>query len=294
MLSVRRRLYARFVRVLVVGATVWCVASAGAQEPSARDTTFHPVRFGIVAGITTGSFLVGHVFLNHIWWKGSEVPFHFNFQQDWGMALGADKFGHAYFPMFVSGVYSEALMWCGVDSVPSLLYASGLALLYQTYIEIRDGFSEQYGFSFGDFGADVLGAAYPVAQHYWPALRSFNWKISYYPSDKYRAGDYHAIIDDYESTYHWLSINVHDLLPEEWRAHYPALINLAIGHSVKNIFLDPSQGHHELFIALDWNLEALPGDGWLWTHIKHILNYYHLPSPAVRVYPDVAWWGLKF
>lgn len=281
--------------MLVAAATLFLLRPALAQIDSARDTTtVHPVRLGVVSGLTVGGFLVGHVFLNNIWWKGTRAPFHFNFQEDWSYALGADKFGHAFWPMVVTGVYQGAFVWSGIDSVDALWYAAGLGLLYQTYIEIRDGFSAHYGFSTGDFGADVLGAAYPVAQHYVPVLRNFNWKMSFYPSDKMRAGDYNAIIDDYESSYHWLSIDVHGLLPRAWAAHYPRIVNLAIGHSVKNMYPDPTQGHHELYLALDWNLEALPGDAPWWVLVKHYLNYYHFPSPAVRVYPDVAWWGLKF
>jgi len=265
----------------------------GNTQPDST-TSFDPLRFSIVAVPTLGGFVVGHVLLNNIWWKGTRVPFHFNFQEDWKYALGADKFGHFYFPYLVTDVYRRAFMWSGIDSMSSLYYAAGLGLLYQTYIEVRDGFSQQYGFSFGDFTADVLGAAYPIAQDHWPVLRNFNWQISFHPSSLYRSGYYSAIIDDYESTFHWLTINVHDLLPEDLRAGYPRLINIAIGHGVRNLVPDPSMGKHELYLSLDWNLEALPGEAeWLKT-VKHFLNYYHFPAPAVRLYPNVAWFGLKW
>ena len=70
-------------------------------------------------------------------------------------------------------------------------------------------------------------------------------------------------------------------------------MNLAIGHSVKN--LDGfGGGHHELFIGLDWNLEGVPIEGELWKTIAKTMSYYHLPAPTVKIYPNVVWYGLKF
>jgi hypothetical protein len=244
-----------------------------------------------ILGVTAGGFIYGHAFLNELWWKGERTSFHFNFKEDWRYSLGADKLGHFYFPYLIGNVYSELFQWSGIEEKKSYYYSASLALLYQTYIEIRDGFSEQYGFSWGDYGANILGAAYPVLQYHYKELRNFNFKISFYPSARFRKDSHASIIDDYESTYHWLSFDVKNLLPEKTRRYYPAFINLAVGHSVKHL---DTRGTHELFLALDWNLEALPGDAWILKFLKKTFNHYHLPSPAVRIYPDIAWFGIKF
>jgi hypothetical protein len=250
-------------------------------------------RLAIVGGLTAGGFIYGHVILSNLWWKGEQSPFHFDWDHDWNYSLGADKVGHAYFPYLVTNVYRQALEWGGLDTATSLYVAASGALAYQTYIEVRDGFSKQWGFSWGDWGADLVGAALPVVQHHVPALRGVDVKISFNPSDKFKAGMYNAIIDDYESTYHWISINVHDLLPAEWQRWYPRFVNLAIGHSVKDLD-GAGGGHHELYLSLDWNLKALPGDGWLLKLLKRNLDFYHLPAPAVRITPGVVWYGLRF
>ena len=102
-----------------------------------------------------------------------------------------------------------------------------------------------------------------------------------------------GLIDDYESTYHWLSIDVNGLLSSSAKEVFPDFINIAIGHSVKN--LDGfGGGNHELYISLDWDFEALPGESSFWRTIKRWLNFYHFPAPAVKIYPDVVWYGLKF
>lgn len=253
----------------------------------------HPLRLALIGGLTAGGFLYGHVVLSHLWWKGEPSSFHFNWDNDWRYSLGADKLGHAFFPYLAANIYDQALLWGGLDSATSILIASSGALAYQTYIEIRDGFSKEWGFSWGDWGADLFGAALPLAQRHSALLRAIDFKMSFYPSPKFKAGMYKAIIDDYESSYHWLSIDVHDLLPEAWRSSYPAFVNVAIGHSVQN--LDGlGGGQHQFYLSLDWNLKKLPGEGWFLNLLKRNLDYYHLPAPAIRISPGVVWYGLHF
>ncbi|MHB8581260.1 MAG: DUF2279 domain-containing protein [Ignavibacteriaceae bacterium] len=251
------------------------------------------LRLSVIGGITTGAFVWGYDVQNNLWWKGDKSNFHFVWKQDWVYTLGADKFGHFYFTYLVSNIYSQAFEWTGIDETKSTWYASSFALAYETFVEVRDGFSKQWGFSWGDFTSDFLGASYPLLQHQFPALKNFNFKISFYPSNRYKAGSNRVIFDDYESTYDWLSINVYNLLPREVKKFYPKFINLAIGHSVEKLD-NNGGGNHRFYISLDWNLEGLPGDGWFWNLLKRNLNYYHLPSPAIQIYPHVIWYGIKF
>lgn len=266
---------------------------AGPAPAVADSAGVSVARLALVGGVTTGAFVYGHVVIANLWWKGERSAFHFDWEHDWRYALGADKLGHFYFPYLAANIYEQAFRWTGIDGATSLWLASGMALGYQSYIEVRDGFSKAWGFSWGDFGADLLGAAYPVARHYLPALAVTGFKMSFQPSEKYRAGAYGSIIDDYESSYHWLSLDVHALLPEAWRRYYPAWINLAIGHSVKDLD-GRGGGRHELYLALDWNLDALPSCGGFLDLLKHNLNFYHLPAPAVRILPGVVWYGVHF
>lgn len=247
----------------------------------------------IVGGTTLGGFIGGYFFQQNLWWKGEQSAFHFDWDHDWRYALGSDKLGHFYFPYAVTTIYAQAFAWSGVDTTSSLWLAAGLATAHQTFVEVRDGFSKEWGFSWGDFTANTLGAAYPVAQAYVPALRNIDFKVSYYPSAVFKSGGYGAIIDDYESTYHWASINVHGLLPPSMQRWYPSWLNIAVGHSVRDLNA-PGGGHHELYLSLDWNLEGLPGDGWFWRLLKKNFNLYHLPAPAVKIAPNAVWYGVHF
>ncbi len=246
----------------------------------------------IVGAATVGGVLYGHGIQDNVWWKGSYTPFHVNVGQDWTYALGADKLGHMVTPFAISRIWSTGLRACGFDSAAAIWTASGFALGYQTYVEIRDGFSAAYGFSPADMVANVVGAGLPIVQHYVPPLRSMTLQISFSPSQAFRDGAYGAIIDDYTSTTHWVSIDMADVVPASW-TWYPAWLNVAIGHSVENLD-GRGGGNHVVYVSLDWNLARINGlPQWL-RDLARVFHLYHLPAPAVRIAPSVAWFGLKF
>jgi hypothetical protein len=281
------------MRRLVIIVLTLSFAVRTQAQPSNDSSHIDPLRTGIVAGATVGGFVVGHGMLNNLWWKGERVPFHINTQQDYDYALNADKYGHATFAYMTSTVYGDLLRWCGLDSASAAWWGFGVAMTYQTYIEVRDGFSRDYGFSWGDIGANTLGAALPLAKHYIPALRPFDLQISFWPSPAFRQGAYNAIIDDYTSTTHWLAMNVHDLSPRAWRDYLPPWLGVAVGHSVRNLD-GRGGGEHVVVLSLDWQLHRIPNlPPWL-RDVARVLHLYHLPAPAIQILPNVVWYGLRF
>lgn len=265
------------------------------QEDQRHDSTatVDPWRLAGVAAVGTSAFVLGHGVLQELWWKGEPRDFHVNLAQDWTYALGADKVGHAYFTSMATSVLACSFRWTGMDSATAIWSGAAVALLYQTYNEVRDGYSVRYGFSPGDMAANILGASLPIAQHYYPWLRSFTFQISFYPSDAFRQGMYGAIIDDYESTTHWLSVDVHDLLPASATSWYPEWINLALGHSVRGIVGETSP-QHVFILSLDWNLQRIAGlPEWL-RAVLGALHMYHLPAPALEISPNRTWFGIRF
>ncbi len=260
----------------------------------APDTAgLRPARVAVIAGGTVAGFVAGHVVLNDLWWKGERVPFHVNTDQDYTYALGADKAGHATFAYATTTIYGQMFRWAGMDSVQSLWWAAGVSTTYQTYIEIRDGFSRDYGFSWGDVVANTVGASLPLLQHAVPELRALDLQISFWPSDAFRQGAYGAIIDDYTSTTHWLSVRVHDWLPAQMQRWYPPWLGLAVGHSVERLD-GRGGGNHSWYLSFDWRLDAISGlPPWL-RELARALHLYHLPAPAVKIYPEVVWYGLRF
>lgn len=254
-------------------------------------------RLAGIGGITTAGFIYGHGLQNNLWWKGEKTSFYINTHRDWEYALGADKLGHCFFASMVSTTYSHLFQWSGVDTLSSLYAGAGIALAYQTYIEIRDGFSRDngggyLGFSPGDMVANTVGAAIPLMKYYLPSLQPLSLQISF-DWKQYDPQRYGAIIDDYENTTHWLSIGSEAFIPVSWRnSWYPSWIGLSLGHSVQQLN-GYGGGTHELYLSLYWDIRKIPVSGGLWDSIIAFASQYRLPAPAIRILPEITWYGLK-
>lgn len=257
-----------------------------------QDDSIKTGRLYTFGAVTAGAFIYGYGLQNNMWWKGEYSDFHTNWREDWQSSLGADKIGHFYFGYSLTNIYKHGLNWAGFSKEKSLLYSGLFIFTYQTFLEIRDGFSKDYGFSWGDFSANLMGSMYPLLQNKFDILQNFNFKISFQPSERFKQNSHSYITDDYESTYHWLTIDIDDLFPSVDHFIF-RFFNVAIGHSVKG--LDQSgNGKHEFFIGLDWDLRELPGNNKLFTFLKETLNLYHLPAPTIKIHPNIVWYGLKF
>ena len=65
------------------------------------------------------------------------------------------------------------------------------------------------------------------------------------------------------------------------RSTGPRSVGVAAGYTVRG--LNTPHSYHETFIALDLDLRKLPGDSKFLKTMWEMLNYIHLPMPAVRV-----------
>ncbi|MCK6613056.1 MAG: YfiM family protein [Ignavibacteriaceae bacterium] len=253
------------------------------------------LRLGLISTVTLGSGLAVHIYQANAWWKDQRTPF--KIVNDWEYALWIDKIGHFYATSLLQHGFSAALEGAGFNLENSAWIGAGTALGYQLFIEIEDGFGPQWGFSPGDAVFDLLGASYPVFQHYYPFLKNFQMKFSYYPVDlnkvSPKSGQRHIMIDDYSGQKFWLSFRMKNLLPYEIAKIWPSWLALAVGYGVKN--LDGSGGgQKDVYIAMDLDLEALPLHGKTWGFIKNTLNYAHFPMPGIRITNNVAFFGLCY
>jgi hypothetical protein len=250
----------------------------------------------LTAGVTTGALVAGHFINANNYW-GNNGPFHvMNSEYEYYDALLSDKFGHLYFSYGLTKLLRHVYELPGFDSTTAVLISGGITLLTQTYVEIQDGFSyggTYLGFSWGDFYANIFGTGIAILQVYEPYFRNFLFKVSIYQHREMWRPPNYSLIEDYESRYNWLSINIHNLLPDSWRKYYPSFLNLALGFSVKDINRYGS-GFHEIFIALDWNTDLIPEKSGFLRFLRDAVSLYKLPAPAVKIYPDVVWYGLKF
>lgn len=250
-----------------------------------------------VASLVPAAGITAIVVLNQnaFWRYATDVPFHISNDPPYSMHI--DKFSHMHVSAIGSDGMRASYRLAGLSSATSAWLGATLTLLCGTAIELEDarhGSDPQYGFSPGDFAADLVGASLPLLRHYYPAFERLDVKLGIWPSDAYKSGAYRTLADDYESQYYWLSMDMHDWSP------LPAWLNVAIGFGCENLYhnaySNPSPNgppYTDIYLAPDLNLKGLPIDGKTWKTIADILSYVRIPLPAVQCYPRCKIWLLR-
>jgi hypothetical protein len=254
-------------------------------------------RIALVAGGLSGSMVFIHIYQQNGWWKDNRAPFHF--REDLVYGLNVDKIGHFYGAYSLEFVLSRLLEWSNVSEDDALWWGSAGALLFQTYVEMEDGFSA-WGFDRVDFASDVGGAAWPVARHYVPVLRNFDLKFSYHPSSLLGSkagmgfkGQKHLMIDDYEGQTMWMDVQVHDLLPEGAKSYWPSFLCPALGYAARGV--GTNNQYRVYFVGLDLDMEkVIPQNTAFLRTLSQALNFIHVPLPAYRFVPSGALYGFYF
>ncbi|MGH2647156.1 MAG: DUF2279 domain-containing protein [Ginsengibacter sp.] len=200
------------------------------------------IRLVTIANIVGyGGLLVG---LNAEWYaKYPRSGFHFfNDNAEW---LQVDKVGHFYSAYTESRASMEAWRWAGLPGKERIWIGGLSGVAYQSIIEVLDGFSSQYGFSPGDFAANIVGSATFIAQEFaWDDQRiklkfSFHRK-NYGEADLDKRADaiygqteIERFIKDYNAQSYWLSANIKSFFPD---SKLPQWLSLSVGYGAEGMF----------------------------------------------------------
>ncbi len=259
------------------------VTLTGKPPGEARQLSYE--KLAVLGTVYTGALVALHFIQHNAWWK---VPGPFQVIEDWRYALQVDKAGHVYGAYLMSYLCGEFLLAAGVELREAIRWGALLGLLYQTYVEIEDGFSRDWGFSPSDEIANFIGSYWYLAQHFWQPLQAFQLRWQYIPARW--SGDLPrkhggTFIDDYNSSTFWLAIDVKQFLPPTWRRYYPDWLMLAIGYGARNVDTDLPKSRR-IMLGLDYDVRALLPEGPpLWNWLRQSLILFKLPAPAVELGP---------
>lgn len=252
---------------------------------------FSALRFAGVASLTAGAFGVAYLFVfQKGWWDEQGSEFHF--ENDFDYALNLDKAGHFFAGVLLGEGFYQGYHWAGMSEFQSYFLAGVSTSLTHVAIDVKDGFSPEWGFSIFDVMSGTLGGFYPMAKRYVPVFNYFDIKWSYWKNSDayYRQSDTDIFTDDYVNETFWLSLKIHRMLPRAARPYWPGWLAIAGGWSIdEGVFVEgPGKGHHEFYIALDYDFEGIfqPKERWA-RDLVRFLNYFKLPAPTIQVYPDV-------
>ncbi len=202
---------------------------------------------GRIIGVTSGYALgwtASLLALNETWYSGFPKSKLHSFD-DSGEWLQIDKIGHAWSSYRLSLVYSSILQWSGVDKDKSVYLGAASGILSLSVIELLDGYSAKWGFSWSDMGANAFGSGMYAGQHaLWGEQRiafKFTSHKNIYPdgmlSDRanslYGTSVGARLFKDYNAQTYWLSANLKSFMPE---SRLPKWLNLAVGYGARGMY----------------------------------------------------------
>ena len=197
----------------------------------------------IILGATAAAFSGSFVVLNTVWYSQYErTRFHtFDDAAEW---MQVDKLGHAWSTYNMNGLSTAAWRWAGLPAHKAVLAGSITSLAYVSIIELLDGYSAKWGWSWADMGANVFGTSLFAAQQLqWKEQRiryKFSVHFKNYPPDLEQRSDElfgHTVTEklfkDYNAQTYWLSANMRSFFPG---SPLPAWLNISVGYGAGGMF----------------------------------------------------------
>lgn len=244
------------------------------------------------ATLATAS-LVG---LNSLWYNDyPRSKFHtINDLNEWEKM---DKLGHVFTSYQLGRVGADLLNWSGVSKKDQLIYGATLGFTFLSAVEIFDGFSKEWGFSWYDIGANALGTGLYVGQELlWEEQRiqlKFSFNESKYASqrpDKLGSSFLEQVLKDYNGQTYWLSANLHSFFKQ---SNLPKWLNLAVGYGangmltgenehVNNMFTKPDR-YQQFYLSFDVNLNKINTESNVLRTIFSVLNVIKIPLPTLEI-----------
>ncbi len=235
--------------------------------------------------------------LNQLWY--ADYPHSnlhsINDNQEW---LQMDKVGHLFSAYHLGTFGANALQWSGCTKKSQVLYGSTLGLAFMTTVEVFDGYSSQWGFSWGDMAANATGTSLSISQELlWKEQRivpKFSFHTTSFSADRPQVlGSSFAqqILKDYNGQTYWLSANLHSFFK---RSKIPIWLNIAIGYggdgmisgteNFKDSDLYPKYNRtRQFYLSLDADLTKIQTKSHLLKTIFSVFNSIKIPAPTIEI-----------
>lgn len=233
--------------------------------------------------------------LNQLWYADFQRS-KFKTIDDADEWLQMDKLGHVFSSYQLGKIGANTLHWAGVSKDNQLIYGATLGLGFLTAVEIFDGYSAEWGFSWSDMLANGLGTSLYVGQELLWDEQRISMKYSFHQtsyanqrSDKLGDGFLEELLKDYNGQTYWLSANVHSFFKE---SNIPKWLNIAFGYSAEGMltgknenvdnFLINQNRRRQFYLSLDVDLSRIQTNSRVLRTVFDVLNVIKVPFPAIE------------
>ncbi len=267
--------------------------------------TINPKRLKVVIGteaIMTSSALIG---LNQLWYADyAHSSLHsVNDNDEW---LQMDKAGHLFSSYHLSAFGTNALQWSGCSKKNKLIYGSTIGLAFLSAVEVMDGYSAEWGFSWGDMAANTSGIALYVSQELlWKEQRivpKFSFHTTQYAGlrpNVLGSNLSQQILKDYNGQTYWLSANVNSFFKP---SKLPKWMNIAIGFGADGMTNGRNENNslfssietkksRQFYLSFDADLTKIHTKSHFLKTFFTVFNSIKIPAPTLEINGSQ---GIKF
>jgi len=267
---------------------------------SYADTVYNPQR-AVILGIGVGAaYAISMTGLYHLWYRDyPSSKFHtFNDVAEWQQM---DKIGHVGSAYYLSRWSSNLVGWTGANKRKAAFYGTGMGFLYQSTIEVFDGFSSEWGFSLSDVAANTVGSLLFLSQQLAWQEQRIQLKYSFHQTKfaNYRPAllgstFQERLFKDYNGQTYWLSTSISTWLPSTSR--FPKWINVAVGYGAEGMIgarTNPTEvngkaiptfvRYRQFYLAPDIDLTKIKTRSGLLRTFFNTFGFIKIPSPALEL-----------
>lgn len=293
-------------KALLAILLIFSVLSASSQD-TLRDPAKVKRNVKIVVGTELALYAVSMTGLYFAWYADyPQSNFHFyNDNVEW---MQMDKIGHGVTSYLVGSFGYEMLRDAGLDEKRSIWLGGTLGLAFLTTVEVFDGFSSEWGFSWGDMAANTLGAGLFIGQQFLWHEQRITLKYSFhttefadYRPDVLGSNFLQQTIKDYNGQTYWASFNFKSLFLNK-ESKFPAWLNFAFGYGATGMTggYENALEHNgkpipyydrqrQFYFSLDVDFTKIPTNNKVLKYTFKVLNIFKVPFPTLEYNTGNQW-----
>ena len=275
-------------------------------EPS---PVYNQKRCIAVSSLQVAGYGSSLVFLSKAWYSNyNHSAFHFF--NDGGEWMQMDKSGHFLSAWYLCKTGINMFSWSGLSDNRSIVLGSLSGFLFLTGVEVLDGYSNGWGFSWADFTANTIGTGIMLGQSaimkthnasaFMNGIAHSSLKFSFhktpFPALRSRllgTSLPEQILKDYNGQTYWLSLNLSSFAKDE--NIIPAWLNIAFGYGAEGMlgaregFVLADNGdmlvqdrYRQYYFSLDIDLTRIKTKSYFLKALTKAFSFIKIPSPAIE------------
>ena len=270
-----------------------CIYSSSYGDSKVDSSKVNKKRLSIVlagAGTAYGASLIA---LNQAWYKEQRTSFHFfNDNIQWNQV---DKAGHFYSAYQLSSIGKQLFLWTNMSEKKSAIWGSVMSQVFMTTIDLFDGYSSEYGFSWGDITANLLGSGFFLSQELGWKEQRIKVKFSYHRTDYAQlrpavlgSGFFEELLKDYNGQTYWLSFDIYAIAGGSTK--FPKWLNIAFGYGAEGMVharenanaANGFESYRQYYLGIDFDLSHIQTRSKILNTLLFVVDMVKLPAPALE------------